>query len=204
MGWLILVIINTLPVAKGLFTRFMNPGQRNWTNSVLDYGLIDGDSIRNVSSFVIDDQARYRCGSDHALLECDVMFSGSPRVRWTYNEVISYNIHDKTNYTLYKSTLDAKIGQTSLAEFSSKSPADMLPLIVDAVNSSAQRTIGKTWQKPWLNIRMSNICKFSDLHDYKVVSPVFQGSPNSKFLAHYPRFLPIWWVVIYEFQRYVT
>ena len=65
-----LVIINTLPITKGLFTRFMNSPGLPGSNSLLDYGLIDGDHVNNVTSFVIDEEARYKCGSDHALLEC--------------------------------------------------------------------------------------------------------------------------------------
>ena len=138
------MIINTLPVSEGLFTRFMNnPGQSNRTNSVLDYGLIDGDRARDVTSFVIDETARLRCGSDHALLECDITFSGRPKMRWSYEDVISYNIKDNTNYTKYKDTLDVQIGSVSLADFESKEPAEMLPHLIDAIHLSAQRTIGE-------------------------------------------------------------
>ena len=38
-----LLIINTLPVAKGLFTRFMDSSSLSGTKSLLDYGLIDHD-----------------------------------------------------------------------------------------------------------------------------------------------------------------
>ena len=61
-----LVIINSLPVSKGLFTRFMDGSDRPGTRSLLDYGLRDADSVHTVSSFVIDKNARFDCGSDHA------------------------------------------------------------------------------------------------------------------------------------------
>ena len=51
-----LVIINTLPITKGLFSRFMQ-GKK----SLLDYGLVDSDHTNTVTSFVIDEEARYIC-----------------------------------------------------------------------------------------------------------------------------------------------
>ena len=61
-----LMIINTLPIAKGLFTRFINNSGQSSTQSLLDYGLVDNDHVSNVTSFVIDETTRYSCGSDHA------------------------------------------------------------------------------------------------------------------------------------------
>ena len=49
-----LMIINTLPVAKGVFTRFLDSSGRPGTRSLLDYGLIDHDKSNTVTSFVID------------------------------------------------------------------------------------------------------------------------------------------------------
>ena len=69
-----LLIINTLPVAKGLFTRFMNNSGQPGSRSLLDYGLIDNEHSKNITSFVIDKEARYNCGSDHALLETTLEF----------------------------------------------------------------------------------------------------------------------------------
>ena len=54
----------------GLFTRFMDNGNREGSKSLLDYGAIDNDHVHTVTSFTIDENARYSCGSDHALLEC--------------------------------------------------------------------------------------------------------------------------------------
>ena len=64
-----LVILNSLPITKGLFTRFDDESGSPGTKSVLDYGLRDSDSVHTVSSFIIDANARFDCGSDHALLE---------------------------------------------------------------------------------------------------------------------------------------
>ena len=63
-----LTIINTLPQSRGLFTRFMDNTNKPGTKSLLDYGLIDHDHVNTVTSFVIDENARYEAGSDHALL----------------------------------------------------------------------------------------------------------------------------------------
>ena len=68
-----LVIMNTLPLCNGLFTRF----KRDQT-SVLDYGLIDGNHVQQVASFNIDTDARFDCMSDHTLLKCVISFRTSP------------------------------------------------------------------------------------------------------------------------------
>ena len=60
-----MIIINTLPLSKEVFTRFMDNSGHPGTRSLLDYGLIDGDHSNTVTSFVIDEQARYAMGSDH-------------------------------------------------------------------------------------------------------------------------------------------
>ena len=63
-----LTIINNLPQSRGLFTRFMDNTNKPGTKSLLDYRLIDPDHVNTVTSFVIDENARYEAGSDHALL----------------------------------------------------------------------------------------------------------------------------------------
>ena len=75
-----LLIINTLPLSRGLFSRFMNSTGRPGTRSLLDYGLIDGEHSNTVTSFVIDEDARHDAGSDHALLECTLLFGERPKV----------------------------------------------------------------------------------------------------------------------------
>ena len=92
-----LLIINTLPVAKGLFTRFLDSSGRPGTRSLLDYGVIDYEKSNTVTTFVIDDSARVDCGSDHALLECTVEFGAQPKISWTFHEPIHYNIHARSN-----------------------------------------------------------------------------------------------------------
>ena len=93
-----LLIVNTLPIARGLFTRFMDNSGRPRSQSLLDYGLIDDEHANNVTSFVIDEDARFGClrplithsniyssrydyGSDHALLECTLQFGDRPKVK---------------------------------------------------------------------------------------------------------------------------
>jgi hypothetical protein len=65
-----LLIINSLTISQGLFTRFMNDIGLPGTKSLLDYGLVDTDHSHTLTSFVIDENAHFSCGSDHALLEC--------------------------------------------------------------------------------------------------------------------------------------
>ena len=46
-----MTIINTLPISKGLFTRFMDNSGNKGTMSLLNYGLVDNDNVSNVTSF---------------------------------------------------------------------------------------------------------------------------------------------------------
>ena len=85
-----MTIINTLPMSKGLFTRFMDNNGAAGTKSLLDYGLIDNDHVNTVTRFVIDEDARYSCGSDHALLECILDIGSRPSIHWSYSEAVHY------------------------------------------------------------------------------------------------------------------
>ena len=58
----------------------------NGSASLLDYGLIDAGNVSNITSFVIDEQARYACGSDHALLECELQYSAKRVIKWKFRE----------------------------------------------------------------------------------------------------------------------
>ena len=132
-----MTIINTLPQSKGLFTRFMNGSQ-----SLLDYGLIDNDHVNTVTSFVIDEDARYDAGSDHALLECTLELDERPKVAWSYSEAIHYNLNSSTDYSAYINTLDTTVSDIPLSTFNSKSAEDMLPHISESIRKSAMNTIG--------------------------------------------------------------
>ena len=74
-----LLILNTLPMCKEVFTRFIDGPSGVKFKSLLDYGLISQDKVDYVTSFAIDKEARIRCGSDHALLDCTIRFSYRPR-----------------------------------------------------------------------------------------------------------------------------
>ena len=67
-----LLIVNTLPISRGgVFSRFDDD---KGNHSLLDYALISSENSDLVSSFVIDENARISCGSDHALLLCKFRF----------------------------------------------------------------------------------------------------------------------------------
>ena len=76
-----MVIVNSLPISKGLFTRFMDNSGHHGTKSLLDYGLIDGDHVNTITSFTNDEEVRFDCRSDHALLECNLEFGAVPKVK---------------------------------------------------------------------------------------------------------------------------
>ena len=132
-----MTIINTLPQSKGLFTRFMN-GSR----SLLDYGLVDNDHVNTVTSFVIDEDARYDAGSDHALLECVLELGARPKVAWSYSEAIHYNLTSGTDYSEYIRTLDTAVSAIPLHAFDDQCAEEMLPHLSESIRKSAMSSIG--------------------------------------------------------------
>ena len=132
-----LVIMNTLPVAQGLFTRFMNGSQ-----SLLDYGLVDSDHVNTVSSFVIDADARFGCGSDHALLIAQLVFGEKPAVRWAFREVLKFNFDDKSDYTEYKNELDNCSRAIPLHKFEELPAEDKLTHVTNCIIDSGKKTFG--------------------------------------------------------------
>ena len=137
-----LLIINTLPICKEVFTWF-----RGDRKSLLDYGLIDGDNVGYVSSFTIDEKARHACGSDHALLECKLLFGTTPRINWNYQDVLHYKFNDNTDFTNYKSELEDTISEHSLEEFSDMSTSEMLDHLVKSINNTARKVFGISIKK---------------------------------------------------------
>ena len=137
-----LFILNTLPQAKSLFTRFMSSSGQACSKSLLDYGLIDNDHVNCVTSFIIDEQARVECGSDHALLECDIVLGPSPHIKWDVHNVLQYDFNENTDFTMYKETLDQTLSSISLTKFTVMSTEEMLPHISESINSSAKKTLG--------------------------------------------------------------
>ena len=137
-----MTIINPLPQSRGLFTRFMN-GSR----SLLDYGLIDNDHVNNVTSFVIDEDARFEAGSDHALLECVLELDDRPKVSWSYSEAIHFNLNSSTDYAEYISSLDTAISAMPLHVFTAKGVDEMLPHVTESIKISAKATVGMKVKK---------------------------------------------------------
>ena len=137
-----LIILNTLPINKNVFTRFMDSSGRPGTMSLLDYGLIDSDHSNTVTSFVIDEEARFNCGSDHALLECIVEFGARPKVNWSFQDVIHYDIRENSSYSDYQANLDQCSSSISLTQFSALSSDQMLPHISESINQSALKSFG--------------------------------------------------------------
>ena len=137
-----MTILNTLPISQGLFTRFMDKAGTTGSKSLLDYGLIDNDHLNTVTSFTIDEDARFACGSDHALLECLIEVGDRPSIHWSYSEAVHYNITPSTNYAEYKTYLDTKISCIPLHNFEQLPVTEMLPHISETINKSAMCTIG--------------------------------------------------------------
>ena len=137
-----LFIVNTLPLSKGLFTRFMGSSGLPDTMSLLDYGLVDSDHVNTVTSFVIDESARFDCGSDHALLECDIILGSNPHVSWAYHDVLQYDYKDNSDFTNYQKNLDQNLSSVPLTKFSQMESAEMLPHISESIQNSAMKSFG--------------------------------------------------------------
>ena len=137
-----MVILNTLPMAKGLFTRFMDSSGRPGTRSLLDYGMVDGDHTNTVKSFVIDETARYDCGSDHALLEVDMEFGVRPKLNWSIQDVLKFNIPEKADFTDYHQNQDNFSSTIGLDHFTDLTVEQMLPHISDTLTKSAMKSFG--------------------------------------------------------------
>ena len=103
VGSLNLVILNTLPICEGLFTHFVEKSDEPDKESVLDYGLADPDLTPFITSFVIDADSRYSCGTDHALLMASIDFSTKIEIQTHFSDVLQFRLpHDKdySNFNL--------------------------------------------------------------------------------------------------------
>ena len=131
-----LLIVNTLPISRGgVFTRF-DDGRGH--HSLLDYALIGAESSDLVNSFVIDENARISCGSDHALLLCSLRFDHRPRINWRFHNVFNYNITDGTKYEAYMAALDIALSSCGMSTFTSLSSDQMLMHITNCIHEAAK------------------------------------------------------------------
>ena len=142
-----LVIVNTLPVSRGLFTRFMNNSELPGTKSVLDYCLRDADSVNTVSSFIIDSNARFKCGSDHALLEATINFGTKISLHWNVCEALKFNFNDNTNFKEYQNKLEGLSSVIQFDEYSELSTSDMLHHLSKSLLDSGMLTFGLKTKK---------------------------------------------------------
>ena len=108
----------------------MDNSGRAGTQAVLDYGLIN------------EEQARFDSGSDHALLECIIEFGSSAKIKWSFQEMIQYHLHDNSDYKEYQANLDLEASSIPLNTFSDLPADQMLPHITDSITKSAKKTFG--------------------------------------------------------------
>ena len=134
-----LVIVNTLPITKGLFTRFMSNSGKG---AVLDYGLIDNDNVNTVTSFIIDEHARIACGTDHALLVISLSFHNNTKVSWGYQDVVRYNYNDKSSFVTFQANLDDFSSKVPLDKFEALDSGEMLFHIRESLNQSGKKSFG--------------------------------------------------------------
>ena len=125
----------------------MNSSGLPGSQSLLDYALIDDTSANSVQSFVIDDEARYAAGSDHALLEVEITFSPSPKVTWKMQEALKYMLHDPKKLLKYSSSLEAAIVSTPLHLYREQSTEQMLQYLTETIHETARSELGLKQRK---------------------------------------------------------
>ena len=112
-------------------------------NSIMFFNFLEETNHSDtVTSFVIDSNARFKAGSDHALLECCIKLSKQSQLSWQFTDSLQYNITSKTNYDSFKLLLDSLMSNISVTDFESLSTDQMLAHISDSLNTAAQQTIG--------------------------------------------------------------
>ena len=143
-----LFIVNTLPIARGLFTRFFDVDGCNISKSLLDYALVDQERVGDVSSFVIDEFARVSAGSDHALLELEISFGHRPRVCWQYQDAIQYNYNESSDFSGYRESLEHGVCSILMEEFEKLTASQMLAHISENITNTAKGVFGiKTFKR---------------------------------------------------------
>ena len=172
-------IMNTLPMAKGLFTRFMDGRGQLGSSSLLDYGLIDSDHVNNVTSFIIDEQARFDAGSDHALLECEIILSSTPHINWSVQNVLNYNFNEKSDFTEYQGNLDSHFSSIPLASFEEYNSSEMLAHLTEGYNTSAKKAFGLKVKKRKKGLSLPKDI-IGKIHVKNQLSRALHGGPSLK------------------------
>ena len=131
-----LVVLNSLPITRGLFTHFMERPGSPPSESVLDYGLIDDSHVDLVSTFVIDADARIDCGSDHALLVATVNVEGGVRVSARFHDQFSFRLPKDNNYDNFNRSALSLLSRISLHDFEKLSVEDQHKHIVECLTDA--------------------------------------------------------------------
>ena len=76
------------------------------------------------------------------LLVCTLKLNPSAKIDWSFQEVIQYNFHDKTNFGKYREGLDCSIKNINFNQFSTLSAQDMLQHITNIIKNVAKETFG--------------------------------------------------------------
>ena len=113
-----LLILNSLPISQGLWTHFFEREGSPPSESILDYGLADSETVNFVSSFIVDSDARVQCGSDHSLLEVTADFTETVQIRAEYSDILKYKLPVDNDYTKFNKCVEDKLASIPLSDFS--------------------------------------------------------------------------------------
>ena len=136
--------MNTLPMAEGLFTHFVDRAGHLPTRSVMDYGLISSDNVRLVDTFVIDANARYACGTDHAPLFAVLNPSSPGKIKFHIEEVKKFRLTPSTNYASYSTDLETSLLDKPLSEFEDMTSDEQLSFLQNCIGSTFDSHFLKT------------------------------------------------------------
>ena len=120
----------------------MNSSGQPGSYSLLDYALINDNAANSVKSFVIDEEARYAAGSDHALLEVEISLDPTPKVSWKMEEALRYVLDDPKKLSSYSKSLDQKIASIPLNDYRKLGTDRMLQYLTETIHETARENLG--------------------------------------------------------------
>ena len=81
---------------------------------------------------------RFDCGSDHALLQAVLQFGKQPKVRWSYQEAVLYDLGEE--FSEYQTSLDTFASSIPIDQFSMMTSEEMLPHVSESINQAAMKS----------------------------------------------------------------
>ena len=120
----------------------MNNSNNPGTQSLLNYGLITNDKVHTITSFVINANARFDAGTDHALLVTVLEFGYQTKVTCSFQNAVSLHFKDDTDYSQFQAKLDLHVDTIPIHKFETIPAEAMLPHITSSLMESGKKIFG--------------------------------------------------------------